>query len=119
MRIAITSQNFRSITGHAGKSRRFIVYELSPGGDARELERLDLPKEMSLHEYHGDDHPLYMLGLDAILTGGAGNGFRQRLARQGIDVLTTSETDITSALDALAAGRALPAAAPHEHGQGH
>jgi predicted Fe-Mo cluster-binding NifX family protein len=115
MRIAITSQNFRSITGHAGKSRRFIVYELAPGGEATEVERLDLPKEMSLHEYHGDDHPLYGLSLDVIVTGGAGNGFRQRMARQGINVLATSETDIASALEALAAGRALPVAEPHEH----
>jgi predicted Fe-Mo cluster-binding NifX family protein len=30
MRIAVSSQNFRSITSHAGKSRRFIVYELTP-----------------------------------------------------------------------------------------
>lgn len=119
MRVAITSQNFRSITGHAGKSRRFIVYELVPGGAAKEVERLDLPMEMSLHEYHGDDHPLYTLGLDAIVTGGAGDGFRQRMARQGIDVLATSETDIASTLEALSAGRALPAAAPHEHEHGH
>ena len=26
MKIAVTSQNFRTITGHAGKTRRFIIY---------------------------------------------------------------------------------------------
>jgi len=27
MRIGVTSQNFRTITGHAGKTRRFLVFE--------------------------------------------------------------------------------------------
>jgi predicted Fe-Mo cluster-binding NifX family protein len=115
MRIAVTSQNFKSITGHAGKSRRFIVYELAPGQQPEEVERLDLPKELSVHEYHGEDHPLFQLGLDAIVTGGAGNGFVQRMARHGIRVVATGETEIPAALDALANGRPLPPAGPHEH----
>ncbi|MEW8693532.1 MAG: nitrogen fixation protein, partial [Candidatus Thiodiazotropha endolucinida] len=27
MKIAVTSQNFRTITQHAGKTRRFLIYE--------------------------------------------------------------------------------------------
>lgn len=119
MRVAVSSQNFRSITGHAGKSRRFIVYELAPGEAPREVERLDLPKELSLHEYHGDDHPLFTQGLDAVITGSAGTGFMQRLGRRGITVLATTETDIDKALGAVAKGEPLPAAPPHEHGSGH
>ena len=119
MRIAVSSQNFRSITGHAGKSRRFIVYELAPGQAPAEIERLDLPKELSMHEYHGDDHPLLTRNLDAVITGSAGAGFVQRLGRRGIRVLATAETDIDAALTALANGEPLPAAAPHEHEAGH
>jgi hypothetical protein len=26
MRIAVISQNFKTITGHAGKSRRFLIF---------------------------------------------------------------------------------------------
>ncbi len=114
MRIAVTSQNFRSITGHAGKSRRFLIYDLDPGNEPVEVERLDLPKELSLHEYHGPDHPLYQRQLDAILTGGAGRPFFERMTRQGIEVITTGETDITAALSAIIKGEALPAAAPHD-----
>ena len=119
MRIAVSSQNFRSITGHAGKSRRFIVYECAAGGAPAEVERLDLPTGMSLHDYHGDDHPLFGLRLDTIVTGGAGDGFIQRMARQGIQVVATGETDIDAALTALAAGRPLPPAAPHDHDHAH
>lgn len=115
MRVAVTSQNFKTITGHAGKSRRFLIYDLEPGSEPVETERLDLPKELSLHEYHGQDHPLYQHQIDAILTGGAGQRFFDRMAEQGIDVLTTSEADIAAALSAIANGQELPAAAPHDH----
>jgi predicted Fe-Mo cluster-binding NifX family protein len=118
MRIAVSSQNFRSITGHAGKSRRFIVFNMEPGQAPVEVDRLDLPKEMSLHEYHGDDHPLFDLGLDAVLTGSAGAGFMQRLGRRGIRVIATAEKDIDRALSALAKGEPLPEAPPHDHGGG-
>lgn len=115
MRIAVTSQNFRTITGHAGKTRRFLVYELAADAEPEEVERIDLPRGMALHDYHGDDHPLYGLGLDAIVTGGAGRGFIQRLSRYGVKVLPTAETDIAAALRALVQGKALPTPTPHTH----
>lgn len=113
MHIAITSQNFRTITGHAGKTRRFLIYEATGTESARETGRLDLPKEMSLHEYRGNDHPVFQL--DAVITAGCGAGFIQRLARYGVRVVATSETDPATAAAAVAAGRDLPPAAPHEH----
>jgi len=119
VRIAVTSQNFKTITGHAGKARRFIVYETDGPESPRELERLDLPKELSIHEYHGDDHPLFGLGLDALVTQGAGQGFVQRMARHGIAVHPTGEADPLAAVALVAAGRPLPAAPPHDHDHGH
>lgn len=116
MRIAVTSQNFRTITGHAGKTRRFMIFDIASGqAGPREVERIELPKEMSLHDYHGDDHPLFTLGLDAILTGSAGPRFIERMARHSIRVYATSETDPQAALTAVAQGRPLPPAPPHEH----
>ena len=78
MRIAVTSQNFRTITGHAGKTRRFLVFEAEPGGEPREVERLDLPKELSFHEYRGNEaHPVD--GVAVIITTSAGAGFVHRV----------------------------------------
>jgi predicted Fe-Mo cluster-binding NifX family protein len=113
MRIGVTTQNFRTITGHAGKTRRFLIFEAETGGEPREVERLDLPKEMSLHEYHGEDHPIYTL--DAVITASCGAGFVQRLATRGVTVVATAETDPLTAAAAVAAGRPLPPAAPHDH----
>ncbi len=119
MRIAITSQNFKTITGHAGKTRRFLVYETDAQGLPTEVERIDLPAEMSLHAYHGEDHPLFLSGLDALITQGAGQGFLQRLSRHGIRVFVTSETDPVPAVSRVAAGVPLAPGLPHDHDHGH
>lgn len=112
MKIGVTSQNFRTITGHAGKTRRFLVYEsLSEG--IREVERLDLPKEMSMHDFRGDRHPLD--ALDLLITAGCGSGFVQRMATRGVQVVATSETDPLKAVVGVVAGTELPPPIPHEH----
>ena len=119
MRIAITSQNFKTITGHAGKTRRFLVYETDGQGLPTEVERLDLPSEMSLHTYHGEDHPLFLSGLEVLITQGAGQEFVQRLSRHGIRVLVTSESDPVQAASRVAAGVPLAPGLPHDHDHGH
>ena len=114
MKIAVTSQNFRTITGHGGKSRRFIVYEATADAEPVEIERLDLPREFAVHEVRGDGpHPVD--GVDALLTASCGEGFRRRLAGRGIRVVVTGEQDPLAAVRALAAGRAPAPPLPHEH----
>ncbi len=66
MKIAICSQNFRTVTGHAGKTRRFLIYEGETAADLREADRLDLPKAMAMHNFHGVEHPLDTV--DVLLT---------------------------------------------------
>ena len=113
MRIAVSSQNFRTITGHAGKTRRFLVYQAQSDGSVREIERLDLPMGRALHDYHGDDHPLYQV--DVVVTGGCGEGFLQRMSAHGVRVVATSEPDPQTAARAVAGGLVLPPAASHTH----
>ena len=111
--IGVSSQNFRTVTGHAGKARRFLLYETSGHGQVKETGRLDLPKAMSMHEFHGDDHPLF--GLDVVITAGCGDGFIRRMYAKGVTVIATSETDPARAAELIAAGKSLSPAAPHEH----
>lgn len=114
MLIAIASQNFRTITPHAGKSRRFMIFSLEPGQPPHELDRLDLPKEMSIHEYHGDSaHPLH--GVDVVIAGSAGPGFVARMAAHGVKTLATAETDPARAIALFVEG-SLPPPAPEEEG---
>ncbi len=118
MKIAVTSQNFRTVTGHGGKSRRFLVFEVDAGAMPREVARLDLPKELSFHEFHGDGaHPVD--GVDAVITGSCGAGFARRLAGRGIRVAVTQLEDPMDAVRAYADGELVPvdpdAMAGHHH----
>ena len=113
MKIGVTSQNFRTITGHAGKTRRFMVFSEDRRGQWAESERLDLPRDMSMHEFNGFDHPIDQL--DVLITAGCGKGFINKMAQRGVHVVQTGETDPLIAVDHYARGMPLKAAQPHHH----
>jgi predicted Fe-Mo cluster-binding NifX family protein len=120
MRVAVTSQNFRTVTGHAGKARRFIVFEAGADRPPREAERLDLDIDMAIHGFDPRArHPLD--GMDVLVTGGCGEGFKRHMAARGVRVVVTAETDPARAVADLLAGRVkVPASncgdEPHDHG---
>lgn len=116
MHIAISSQNFRQVTGHAGRARRFLVFKVG-GADAIDLvDRLDLPKEFALHGFD-DRQPHPLDGMDVLITGGAGEGFKRRLAARGVRVIATGEADPETAVKDFLAGTVK---APHAHDhEGH
>ena len=114
MRIAITSQNFRTVTGHAGRARRFIVFEALGRKSVREVERLDLDAGMTIHGYdHRAAHPLD--SVQVLITGGAGEGFVQHMAARGVMVVATPESDPLRAVEAFLAGRVTSASAACNH----
>jgi predicted Fe-Mo cluster-binding NifX family protein len=96
MKIAITSQNRKTVTGHAGKCRKFWIYELE-GKTVLNRQLLELPIEQTFHESaHGAPHPLD--GTDVLISGGMGQGMQNRLKQMGITAATTSETDLEKAV---------------------
>ena len=106
MRIGVTSQNFKTITGHAGKARRFLIFESDMHQNLVEIGRWDLPKEMSIHEYSGSNpHPL--AELDILVTGGCGQGFQNKLARLEVKVIVTGEPDPFTAAQKIVRGKCL------------
>lgn len=123
MKIAVTSQDFRTVTAHAGKTRRFLVFEAVSGESPREIERIELPPEQTIHEFRGgtSEHPLK--GMKALITGGAGGGFVRRLEGWGVQVAVTDQVDPATAVLAFARGE-LAATAPgagcghHDHDGG-
>lgn len=115
MKIAITSQNRKTITEHAGMCRKFWVYEVQDqfvvGKSLVELE-----KEQSFHEVaHADSaapHPLD--GISLLIAGGAGQGLQNRLAQRGVQVVVTTATDPDQAVvDWLKGELALSSEPPH------
>jgi len=95
-KIAVTSQNRKTVTGHAGRCRRFWIYTVD-GGEVTGKILLELGMEESFHDSDSNaPHPLD--DVDILLTGGMGPGLAQRMARKGIEALVTSETDPDAAI---------------------
>ncbi len=127
MKIAVTSQNYKTITPHAGRTRRFIVYEATPGAEPIEVDRLDLPKELSMHEFHDNpaSHPLDEM--DVLIVGSCGPQFAHRMSERGVKVISTKKSDPLDAVhayledpEAAAAAQYLPTGGHgHGHGAGH
>ncbi len=124
MMIAVTSQNFRTITGHAGMTRRFLIYEIDEQGKPVESGRLDLDKMMTMHEFRNKDgsHPLDQM--DVIITASAGAGFIQKLQSRGVQVVVTGETDPVQAVIDMQNNQIKPPAPDscnhgHHHGHNH
>ena len=118
-KIAVCSQNRKTVTEHAGKCRKFWVYDIEQG---RVIGRslLELTIEQSFHEAkEGQAHPLDEV--DVLITGSIGGGLQQRLRQRGILGVVTTETDLDQAVADFLAGKIEPAPAVEagcEHGCG-
>jgi predicted Fe-Mo cluster-binding NifX family protein len=111
MKIAISSKDFKTISGHAGQARRWLVYDLTENAASQPLpgaQQLELKKEEVIHAFEGDGpHPLD--AMDLIITASAGDGFLRRMGARGVNVARTGETDPAQAIANVLAGRAQPA----------
>jgi predicted Fe-Mo cluster-binding NifX family protein len=103
MKIAVTSQNRRTITEHAGRCRKFWVYTIE-NGQTSAKELLELPKEQSFHE--SDPHAPHPLDdVTVLISASMGQGMLRRLAGKGILGIVTDETSPNSAVTAYLEGR--------------
>tara|TARA_Y100000589_G_scaffold289225_1_gene291224 strand:+ start:8787 stop:9146 length:360 start_codon:yes stop_codon:yes gene_type:complete len=117
MKIAVTSQNRKSITAHAGRCRKFWVFT-TENDKVIHKELLELPREQSFHEASPDQpHPLD--DVDVLIAGGMGQGLMAKLERKGIKGVITEESDPDKAVSLYLEG-ALKTLEPepHHHGSG-
>ena len=102
MKIAVTSQNRKIVTQHAGRCRKFFIFDVE-NGQVVSKELLELPKEQSFRESPSQlPHPLD--DIDVLITGGLGEGLKTRLNRKGIECVVTEENDPESAVSLYLAG---------------
>ncbi|PPQ38027.1 Predicted Fe-Mo cluster-binding protein, NifX family [Rhodoblastus acidophilus] len=117
MHIAVASQDFEHVTGHAGMARRFIVFAAEPGAPPHEVKRIELPQEQTIHSADPDaSHPLDEV--EVLIAGSAGGGFVNRMAQRGVMTVITAQTDPAQAVADYLSGK-LAAPAPHDHSQDH
>ncbi len=110
MKIAIATQDFAKVSGHAGQARQWLLYDLTHHHANRLLpapRRVDLDKDQVLHVF-ADDGPHPLDGIDVVVAASAGDGFIRHMRKRGADVLLTGETDPAVAITRILAGEALP-----------
>lgn len=117
MKIAVASQNRRTITEHAGRCRKFWIYQINQG-QITDKSLLELPIEQSFHESApSESHPLD--DVQALIAGGMGAGLNRRLAAKGVTALVTPETDPDRAVAAYLQGVLTVKEASCDHGPHH
>ena len=117
--IAITSQNRKTVTGHAGRCRKFWLYPLE-GAVLGERCLVELTMEETFHGTHGGLPP-GLEGITTFISQGMGQGILSRLQRLEVEAWMTQESDIDAALQSYLRGDAScePEAHEHEHGDEH
>jgi predicted Fe-Mo cluster-binding NifX family protein len=109
MKIAIATKDFTAVSGHAGQTRQWLVYDLTEHRANQILpapKRVDLDKEQILHTF-ADDGPHPLDGIDLVVCASAGDGFIRHMKKRGADVLLTGEAEPAEAITRILAGEAL------------
>jgi hypothetical protein len=110
MKIAIATKDWRTVTGHAGKAKCWLLYDFGAAPSRDELpppSRIELAQEYIIH-YFKDDGPHPLDGVEVVVAGSAGDGFGRHMKKRGTDVLLTGETDPAEALRRILSGEPLP-----------
>ncbi|MCX8145535.1 MAG: nitrogen fixation protein [Azovibrio sp.] len=98
--IAVTSQNGRTVTAHAGRCRRFFLFGDSGGPMVGTVELL--PEEVLHAAPLGPGHPLAPIRV--LISAGMGQDLYQRLSACGIQVYLTRESSPEMAVRLYLAG---------------
>jgi predicted Fe-Mo cluster-binding NifX family protein len=107
MKIAIaTKENWTKVSGHAGKTPDWLLFDCQPGQPIPEPLRVQLTKEQLPH-YCQDDGPHPLHGVEIVVAASAGDGYIRHMEKWGAQVLLTGETDPLVALEKILAGEAL------------
>ncbi|MCP4078174.1 MAG: nitrogen fixation protein [Gammaproteobacteria bacterium] len=116
MKIAVTSQNRKKITEHAGRCRKFWIFMIEENRII-DTKLLELAKEQSFHQSSPHEpHPLD--DIDVLIAGDMGQGLVNRLKRNGITALITKESDPEQAVLLYLKG-SLDNQDPNPHQHGH
>lgn len=109
MKIAIATQDYTEVSGHAGQTRQWLLYDLSqhhPGQLLPPPRIVELDKPQVFHHFQ-DDQPHPLDGVDMVVVASAGDGFVRHMKKRGTEVLVTGEQDPATALGKIIAGEAL------------
>jgi predicted Fe-Mo cluster-binding NifX family protein len=114
--IAVTSQNRKTVTGHAGRCRKFWLYPIE-NAQIGERRLVELTMEQTFHGSHA--MPPGLEGITAFISQGMGQGMVMRLQRMGVQAWMTRETDPDTAVQAFLRGEPSAEIEEEEHHHEH
>ena len=118
--VAITSQNKKTVSDHAGRCRNFWIYSIDKN-DIISKNLLSISKEETLHEaFHGKrslNVKKVLCDADILLTKSIGKGASYKLANMNIASYVITESDPDIAIEKLLKG-VLEAVTPISHKNG-
>ncbi|MBF6059112.1 MULTISPECIES: NifB/NifX family molybdenum-iron cluster-binding protein [Thiomicrorhabdus] len=93
MKIAITSPNAKTVSGHAGKCPGYLVFDVEDGQIVSQTH-IKLGKEQVFRNFSGSlsatpEHPLN--GIQGFISQSMGDGLIKRLLSDGIQVQVTEQ----------------------------
>lgn len=107
MRVAVATKDYRTVAGHAGQARQWLMFETAPDRPPTLVERVELTKPQVIHHWRNEGpHPLD--GIAAVITSSAGDGFVRRMEKLGIVTVMTGEVDAAQAVADWAADSVKP-----------
>ncbi len=106
MKFAVASDDFQSVSGHAGHAARFLVFEAETGKEPVEIARIDLTEDQTIHNFQGGAHPLD--GVEVLIAGSAGSCFVERMRERGIVTVAVKGITAAMAVSAYLAGVIRP-----------
>jgi hypothetical protein len=107
MKIAVaTRKNWTRVSGHAGQTRHWLVFNCQFGNQVPAPDRVVLAR-MHLPHYCKDDGPHPLHGVHTLVTASAGEGYFRHVGKWGANVLLTGEADPYEAVRKILAGEPL------------
>ena len=106
MKIAITSQNVRSVTAHAGRCRKFWIYDITKVGSQINKQFVELGIDETLHSMK-EHLPEKLLGLNVLITMNLGDSLRTKLSSAGVLTHVTDEPSPDHALLKFLASKSI------------
>lgn len=108
MKIAVASSDFTKVAGHAGRARKWLIYEVSADGAVGSPGQIELAADNVFH-YAEDGRPHPLDGVEALIAQSAGEGFLKNMEKRGIRPVLTAETDPAKAVRDFLAETLAPA----------
>ena len=97
MKIAVSSADGKTICGHLGKCRSFIIYE-TEGGSITGKSLTGTAGACPSHGGDGNHNVSPFAGCHAVITQGMGQGMLSGLVQAGIQPVITGQTDPDAAV---------------------